>query len=302
MRRSPTCRGSATSRCCSSCIRGLGATVQGAGTPTLRIQCASMTTERPDPVLVGKLRGSVLLLGPLLARRGAARLGASGRRFSGAPHHQHPPAGARGARRGAGRRAGARAGRAERPDRRVVLSGRGVGHRHRDRAPGGGRRARPDRDPSRRDGAARRRAVHCSCGRWASSIEGIGTPTIRVEGAGAVHRRDASPAGRLRRGGQLGRGGRDHRRRDRPSPARAPRTWKSLRRRCGRWACSAVRGRSVHGGAVDADRDAPDHHRPLAGISERHGQPRHRARDPGRRPHAGARLALRAAVCSRSSS
>ena len=60
---------------------GLGATVQGAGTSTLRIQCKTVTTERPDPVLVGKLRGSVLLLGPLLARRGAARLAPPGGDF-----------------------------------------------------------------------------------------------------------------------------------------------------------------------------------------------------------------------------
>jgi UDP-N-acetylglucosamine 1-carboxyvinyltransferase len=62
-------------------IRGLGATVQGAGTSTLRIKCESIITERPDPVLVGKLRGSVLLLGPLLARRGAARLAPPGGDF-----------------------------------------------------------------------------------------------------------------------------------------------------------------------------------------------------------------------------
>jgi UDP-N-acetylglucosamine 1-carboxyvinyltransferase len=62
-------------------ITGLGADVKGAGTSTLRIQCKTVTTERPDPVLVGKLRGSVLLLGPLLARRGAARLAPPGGDF-----------------------------------------------------------------------------------------------------------------------------------------------------------------------------------------------------------------------------
>ena len=62
-------------------MRGMGATVQGAGASTLRIQCKSITTDRPDPVLVGKLRGSVLLLGPLLARRGAARLAPPGGDF-----------------------------------------------------------------------------------------------------------------------------------------------------------------------------------------------------------------------------
>ena len=62
-------------------IQGLGATVAGRGTSTLRIRCESVTSERPDPVLVGKLRGSVLLLGPLLARRGAARLAPPGGDF-----------------------------------------------------------------------------------------------------------------------------------------------------------------------------------------------------------------------------
>ncbi len=60
---------------------GLGATVEGVGTPTLRIQCTKVLSERPDPELVGKLRGSVLLLGPLLARFGAARLAPPGGDF-----------------------------------------------------------------------------------------------------------------------------------------------------------------------------------------------------------------------------
>jgi UDP-N-acetylglucosamine 1-carboxyvinyltransferase len=62
-------------------MQGIGATVEGVGTSTLRISCRSITTDRPDPVLVGKLRGSVLLLGPLLARRGSARLAPPGGDF-----------------------------------------------------------------------------------------------------------------------------------------------------------------------------------------------------------------------------
>src|SRR5919197_4603209 len=62
-------------------LQHLGATVSGQGTSTLRVRCASITTDRPDPVLVGKLRGSVLLLGPLLARRGSARLAQPGGDF-----------------------------------------------------------------------------------------------------------------------------------------------------------------------------------------------------------------------------
>src|SRR3954449_10761767 len=62
-------------------LRGLGATVDGVGTSTLKIRCANVTSDRPDPKLVGRLRGSVLLLGPLLARRGSARLAQPGGDF-----------------------------------------------------------------------------------------------------------------------------------------------------------------------------------------------------------------------------
>ncbi|HEY2432935.1 MAG TPA: UDP-N-acetylglucosamine 1-carboxyvinyltransferase [Vicinamibacterales bacterium] len=62
-------------------MASLGAQVEGRGTNTLRITCAQVTGDRPDPTLVGRLRGSVLLLGPLLARRGAARLAPPGGDF-----------------------------------------------------------------------------------------------------------------------------------------------------------------------------------------------------------------------------
>jgi UDP-N-acetylglucosamine 1-carboxyvinyltransferase len=62
-------------------MTGIGATVDGVGTSTLRVRCQTITTDRPDPVLVGKLRGSVLLLGPLLARKGSARLAPPGGDF-----------------------------------------------------------------------------------------------------------------------------------------------------------------------------------------------------------------------------
>lgn len=59
----------------------LGAEVEGIGTPTLRIRCPDILKDEPDPALVGRLRGSVLLLGPLLARRGRARLAPPGGDF-----------------------------------------------------------------------------------------------------------------------------------------------------------------------------------------------------------------------------
>src|SRR5688572_11133665 len=62
-------------------MRGVGAIVDGAGTGTLRVRCPTITSDRPDPVLVGKLRGSVQLLGPLLARCGSARIAEPGGDF-----------------------------------------------------------------------------------------------------------------------------------------------------------------------------------------------------------------------------
>src|SRR5687767_4736103 len=59
----------------------LGAEVEGIGTTTLRIRCLEVTKDEPDATLVGRLRGSVLLLGPLLARRGRARLAPPGGDF-----------------------------------------------------------------------------------------------------------------------------------------------------------------------------------------------------------------------------
>ena len=47
-------------------LRSLGAEVEGDGTTTLRVTCRDINVSKPDAALVGKLRGSVLLLGALL--------------------------------------------------------------------------------------------------------------------------------------------------------------------------------------------------------------------------------------------
>jgi UDP-N-acetylglucosamine 1-carboxyvinyltransferase len=62
-------------------LTGLGAEIEGVGTSTLRVRCGRVAGHEPDPGLVGRLRGSVLLLGPLLARTGRARLAAPGGDF-----------------------------------------------------------------------------------------------------------------------------------------------------------------------------------------------------------------------------
>ena len=64
-------------------LRGLGASVVGLGTTTIRVQCRQIAHEEPDTRLVGQLRGSVLLVGPLLARLGRARLAPPGGDFPG---------------------------------------------------------------------------------------------------------------------------------------------------------------------------------------------------------------------------
>ncbi len=59
----------------------VGAEVEGIGSTTLRVRAAKLRTHEPDHALVGRLRGSVLLLGPLLARLGRAHLGLPGGDF-----------------------------------------------------------------------------------------------------------------------------------------------------------------------------------------------------------------------------
>src|SRR6478752_8465874 len=62
-------------------ILDLGGQVEGIGSTTLRVRCPEVTKDEPDGALVGRLRGSVLLLGPLLARRGRAHLAPPGGDF-----------------------------------------------------------------------------------------------------------------------------------------------------------------------------------------------------------------------------
>jgi len=73
-------------------LQGLGAHVEGIGTSTLRVRCGEPRMVDPDPQLVARLRGSVLLLAPLLARAGRAALGEPGGDFPGrrsiATHHR----------------------------------------------------------------------------------------------------------------------------------------------------------------------------------------------------------------------
>src|SRR5690348_17481829 len=62
-------------------LRSLGAEVDGQGTTSLTVTCRDITSSEPDPALVGRLRGSVLLLGSLAARTGKASLAQPGGDF-----------------------------------------------------------------------------------------------------------------------------------------------------------------------------------------------------------------------------
>ena len=62
-------------------LKEIGAEVHGLGTTTVRVRCQNIRTSEPSSELVGRLRGSVLLLGPLLARTGRAILGMPGGDF-----------------------------------------------------------------------------------------------------------------------------------------------------------------------------------------------------------------------------
>src|SRR5688572_23952246 len=59
----------------------VGAEVDGIGSTTLRVRAPRITSYVPDRTLVGRLRGSVLLLGPLLARSGRAQIAPPGGDF-----------------------------------------------------------------------------------------------------------------------------------------------------------------------------------------------------------------------------
>jgi len=62
-------------------LRGLGSTVEGQGTSTVVLRSPARPGSTPDPQLVGRVRASMLLMGPLLARTGAVHLAPPGGDF-----------------------------------------------------------------------------------------------------------------------------------------------------------------------------------------------------------------------------
>jgi UDP-N-acetylglucosamine 1-carboxyvinyltransferase len=64
-------------------LQGIGARVEGIATSTLHVSCPEIRSTDPDPALVARIRGSVLLTAPLLVRAGRAGLGEPGGDFPG---------------------------------------------------------------------------------------------------------------------------------------------------------------------------------------------------------------------------
>src|SRR5215471_16685221 len=62
-------------------LMDLGAEVDGLGTTTMKVRTRALKTYAPDRTLVGRLRGSILLLGPLLSRLGKAHIAPPGGDF-----------------------------------------------------------------------------------------------------------------------------------------------------------------------------------------------------------------------------
>ena len=290
-------------------IEGLGARVEGRGTSTLRIQCTEIRSDRPDPLRVGKLRGSVLLLGPLLARRGSARLAQPGgdfptRRtisthlsalFAMGAQALHEPgyalttAGLTGASiyldeasvtgtetalLAAAAARGSSEIRHAATEPHVVelcefLQKMGVG------VEGGGTSTIRVQPAARFSGARHTlNGDYIEAGSW-GVVAAITNGEIEVTGARSA---DLESFGNL----DLGVG----------------RRWWSIWRRSRSTARRA--GRSIARPAVEPSRGAADYNGTLARLSQRHGQPGNGTRDASRRPHAGARLDVRAAVvCAR---
>ena len=278
-------------------LRGLGATVEGVGTPTLRIRCATVT-HRPAGSGAGRQAARVGAAARAAAR--PPRLGAAGaarRRLPGPAHDLDASAGAD--------RAWARSRSTSPATRSTRRTGSTGASMYLDEASVTGTETAllaaaaatgAQRDPARRDGTARRRAVPVPAGDGRRASKGRERRRSASRAckrlAGAAHRLDGDyiEAGSWGvvaaiTGGEIEVTG--ARTADLEVIA-APLLKMGLR--------LPLRRRHAARGAVAADRGAADHDRPVAGLPERHGQPRHRAGDAGRGADARPRLALRAAA------
>ncbi len=282
-------------------LEGLGSTVEGRGTSTLTLRGAERPGTTPDPILVGRVRASLLLMGPLLARRGEVHLAAPGgdfpsrrtlsthvqaltalgaRAIAGTAHAFDTPEGLRGAS-------------FYMDEASVTATETGVARG----GDGGGR----DRDSPCGDRAARRRAVRIAHGDG-SPDRGRRFVTVARGRRATAPRRRSHLARRLHRGRDLGgdccrHAGRDRRARRRPRRSRAHRQRAAAHAGALRpdGQRRARQPRSLH--RHRAPRDGP-----VARVPQRHGESLHRAGHPGAGSHARSTTGCTSCACSPSSS
>ncbi len=196
-------------------LRSLGATVEGQGTPTLYITCREIRSCEPDPRLVGRLRGSVLLLGSLVGRAGRASLVAPGGDFparrtitthlqalramgarvteDGTAQHVETPNGLKGASM-------------------YLLEASVTGTETAMLAAAGAEGTTEIRNAACEPHVAELGRFLAAMG---ADVQGIGTSTIRIDRRRRPARGESHPPRRLHRGGLLGRRRGGHGRRDR---------------------------------------------------------------------------------------
>ncbi len=167
-------------------LRSLGADVEGQGSSTVRVTCRAVTSSEPDPTLVGRLRGSVLLLGPLVGRR-AAR--ASRRPAAIFPRAARSPRTCARCGRWARASSSHRRQRLEAPDglagaSMYLLEASVTGTETALLAAAQAKGVTEIRTPP-----ASRTSSSCasSCAAMGAGVQGIGTSTMRIEPPGRLH-------------------------------------------------------------------------------------------------------------------
>ena len=204
----------------------LGAEVDGLGTTTLRVRAVHVKSHEPDRALVGRLRGSVLLLGPLLARTGRAHIAPPGGDFparrtitthldalqamgarivSGDDHFLEAPKGLASASY-------------------YLYEASVTGTETALLAAAGASGTTEIRHAATEPHVAELCEFLSKMG---AQVTGIGSSKLRIEGVAGSRGARAPPGRRLHRGGKLGRRGGDHRRRGSPSTARERKTSRS---------------------------------------------------------------------------
>ena len=271
-------------------LADLGAEVAWTERNEVRVCAADVHSTSLDEALSERIRASILLAGPLLARFGSADVPLPGGDVIGRRRvDSHLLAlSALGAEVVADRTYRFRAPGGLQGH--GVPPRRGLGHRHRERAHGRGAGRGHDDDPPRGLRAARAGSLPAAASRWASQHRGHRLePAARARpgdaGRRLARRLPRSHRGRLvhRHGGGHGRRRHDHRlRAQRPArhaarvrPARRPRRDRRPRR-----------ARAARPGAARRRRrarpDRQDRRRPVARVPGRHDVGRRRGRDAGR--------------------